>query len=328
VTPAGDAPETASLARRPRREALRAAPEHRARPLLKWAGGKRQLLPSIRRFYPTSFGRYVEPFLGSGAVFFDLQGSGRLRGHPVSLLDSNPDLIACYRTVRDRPDEVIDALERLAAERTADPAAHYYELRDARFNPRRLALVARRGGAPGYTPDLAAMLIYLNRTGFNGLFRLNARGEFNVPVGRYARPRICDADNIRSVSAALKRRGLSLARAHFSRILDEASAGDFLYLDPPYAPVSRTARFTAYTAGGFGPDDQRRLREVVVTLARRGCHVLLSNSTAPEITDLYERDAGARRADLRCHRIPARRAINARATDRGPVEEFLITNIE
>ena len=171
------------------------------------------------------------------------------------------------------------------------------------------------------------MLIYLNRTGFNGLFRLNAAGGFNVPAGQYQKPRICDGDNIRAFASALSQRGISLTCVTFDRVLAEARAGDFSYFDPPYAPLSRTAQFTSYTAGGFGHADQRRLQAVIVELARRGCHVLLSNSTAPEISQLYERNDAAKTAGLRCYRVPARRAINSNAARRGPVTEFLITNI-
>lgn len=325
------------------------------RPFLKWAGGKRQLLPTLRPFYPTSFNQYWEPFLGSGAVFFDLYAAGRLAGHPARLLDSNPDLVACYLTVRDAPDAVIAALERLATERRRRGSAHYYDVRDRRFNPLRLKLAAPlspqrtqrtqrtrekeslchlsalcgegRTGRLRYTPELAAMLIYLNRTGFNGLFRLNAAGGFNVPAGRYEKPRICDGDNLRRVAIALNRPGVRVACLPFDRWLDEARAGDFFYFDPPYAPVSRTAQFTSYTAGGFGPAEQRRLQHVVIELARRGGQVLLSNSTAGEISELYERDGAAQAAGLRCHRVRARRAINSNASHRGPVTEFLITNI-
>lgn len=302
-------------------------PAIKAGPLLKWAGGKRQLLPHIRRFYPASFNQYCEPFLGSGAVFFDLHASGVLPSHPVRLLDNNPDLIACYEVVRDEPEAVISALKQLAAERRTSGSAHYYDVRDERFNPCRIALGSRHGGGLRYTPQLAAMLIYLNRTGFNGLFRLNAAGGFNVPAGRYTNPRICDDENIRGVSAALRQPQVSLACLAFDCVLDEAQAGDFFYVDPPYAPLSRTAQFTAYTAQGFGGAEQRRLQEVIVELARRGCQVLLSNSTAREISELYERNDDARKVGLRCHRVPARRAINSNAARRGPVTEFLITNI-
>ncbi len=173
-------------------------PDSPIRPLLKWAGGKRQLLPQLRRHYPSVFGRYIEPFFGSGAVFFDLHGAGRLCGHDVLLIDSNADLIGCYETVRDSPDEVGRELDGLAEAHARDGRAHYYEIRDARFNPLRDEL--RQGdGRIAYTPALAAMLIYLNRTGFNGLFRVNARGAFNVPAGRYERPRIVNRDQLAMV---------------------------------------------------------------------------------------------------------------------------------
>ena len=297
-----------------------------ARPILKWAGGKRQLLPELRRFYPDRFDRYVEPFVGSGAVFLDLHNQGRLDGLPVLLADSNRDVIGCYQAVREHTDLVIAALRDLEEGHRRGGAAHFYEVRDARFNPMRRAVLAPGGPTP-YPAALAAMLIYLNRTGYNGLYRLNARGEFNVPVGRYAAPRICDADNLRQVAAALRRGRLRLQVGPFDRVLSGARRGDFIYIDPPYAPLSATARFTSYTAGGFGREDQVQLRDLVVDLARRGCQVLLSNSTAAEIRELYVDDRGARAAGLRAHEVPARRAINARASGRGPVMEYLIANI-
>jgi DNA adenine methylase len=294
------------------------------RPLLKWAGGKRQLLPVLRRFYPARFGRYREPFLGSAAVFFDLHNRGLLEDRPARLSDTNRDLIACYTTVRDHPDEVIEELVRLAAAHARRGAAHYYEIRNELFNPQRRSLAASSGRFI-YTPALAAMLIYLNRTGYNGLFRLNASGDFNVPAGRYASPRICDAENIRSVAAALRQSHISLACEGFDAILQDVRKGDFVYFDPPYAPLSSTARFTSYTASGFTSVDQQRLKELVVELAARGCHVLLSNSTAPEITALYGRDKAVSRAGLRSVRVPARRAINSKPGRRGAVDEYVIT---
>jgi len=297
-----------------------------ARPLLKWAGGKRQLLGQLRPFYPADFTRYLEPFAGSAAVFLDLHNLGRLGRRPVRLADSNPDLTGCYRAVRDRVDEVIAELEDLAAQHQRRGRELFYEVRDGRFNPWRRAVVAR--GLRRYPPALAAMLIYLNRTGYNGLYRLNSRGDFNVPAGRYASPRICDAENLRRVSRALGRRGVSIVTGGFGAALGDAGPGDFVYVDPPYAPVSATARFTAYTAGGFGPGDQAHLRDVVVDLAARGAAVLLSNSTAPEIQALYVDHRPARAAGLRAFTVPARRAINSRGTARGPVLEYLITNLD
>lgn len=296
------------------------------RPFLKWAGGKRQLLPRLSLYYPATFDGYVEPFLGSGAVFFDLHRLGRLRGRRVTLADGNPDLIGCYQMVRDHTDAVIAHLEQLESEHRRRADVFYYEVRDQRFNPQRQKLTPDPCPlSPSYTPELAAMFIYLNRTGFNGLFRLNRAGAFNVPAGRYVNPRICDGDNLRAAAAALQMPKLTLSVAAFERTLARADAGDFVYCDPPYAPLSRTSLFAHYTAGGFTLDDHRRLQEAVVRAAQRGAAIVLSNSNAREIVDLYARPkAGAAR--LRIERVPARRAINSRASRRGPIDELIITN--
>ncbi len=295
-----------------------------ARPILKWAGGKRQLLPQLRRYYPASFSRYIEPFVGSGAVFLDLHNSARLDGRAVRLSDINADVIGCYRMVRDEAEAVIGHLSELADGHLARGSEQFYEVRDGRFNAQRLA-----GGrdASAYTPELAAMLIYLNRTGYNGLFRVNAQGAFNVPAGRHGSLTICDADNLRRLSRALARPGVTLDVRPFADALADAGRGDFVYLDPPYAPVSRTAQFTSYTASGFGPAEQAQLQGIVIELARRGAHVLLSNSVAPEIRRLYADSVEARRAGLKATTVRARRAINSRATGRGAVLEYLITNV-
>lgn len=296
------------------------------RPLLKWAGGKRQLLPHLRRFYPPAFNRYIEPFFGSGAVFFDLYGAGRLRDRDVVLIDLNADLIGCYETVRAQPEEVASELDRLAVAHARGGQTQYYAVRDEQFNPIRDRL--RRGdGRIAYTPQLAAMLIYLNRTGFNGLFRVNARGQFNVPAGRYERPKIADSGTLARVAQALSGARLRLVCGSFESAADIAAPGDFVYFDPPYAPLSRTASFTSYTGPRFDARDQERLQRIVLLLAARGCFVLLSNSTADEITALYEHNVDARAAGLRAIRVPARRAINSIAARRGPVEEYVITNM-
>lgn len=297
-----------------------------ARPLLKWVGGKRQLLPALRPFYPDAFGAYIEPFFGSGAVFFDLWQQHRLDGHRVVLIDSNPDLIGCYEAVRDSPEAVAVQLDRLAAAHARDGRAHYYTVRDTLFNPLRAARRSGDGGI-GYTPELAAMLIYLNRTGFNGLFRVNASGAFNVPAGRYARPRIADRERLHRFAEALGHPGVTLKWGTFLEADSVARPGDFLYIDPPYAPVSQTANFTAYTSPRFGDEEQRLLQRAVVEWATRGCHVLLSNSTAPAIADLYDGNPEAADAGLRALRVPARRAVNSNAARRGPVDEYVITNV-
>ena len=297
-----------------------------ARPLLKWAGGKRQLLPELRRFYPSDFGRYIEPFVGSGAVFFDLYNSGRLRDRQAVLIDSNADLIGCYEAVRDMPDDVARSLDDLAAAHARDPRGHYYTVRDSRFNPLRERL-REEDGRIAYSPDLAAMFIYLNRTGFNGLFRVNSKGEFNVPAGRYEKPRISDRDRLLKASEALRSDRVQLVVGSFETALQFAEPGDFLYFDPPYAPVSPTSRFTSYTSRAFGTGDQRRLQKVVVDLVRRGCRVVVSNSTAKEIESLYDENDEARAAGLTAHRATARRSVNSNGSRRGPVTEYLITNV-
>jgi DNA adenine methylase len=296
------------------------------RPLLKWAGGKRQLIAALERHYPRAFTRYVEPFVGSGAVFFDLFGRGWLDGRPVRLADVNPDLIGCYRALRDRTDAVIAELAQLEREHRAAGDACYYDVRDRRFNPARAA-APDRGLAASYPPALAAMFIFLNRTGFNGLFRLNSKGAFNVPAGRYLLPRICDADHLRRVAEVLRAPGVAIEFAPFETTLAAAGAGDFVYCDPPYAPLSPTASFASYTAGGFSPFDQRRLQEAVIAACRRGARVVLSNSSAQEIVRIYGAPEAAR-AGLRIHRVPARRAINSRAASRGPVDELIVTNVK
>lgn len=299
-----------------------------ARPLLKWAGGKRQLLDTLSAHYPQSFDRYVEPFLGSGAVFFDLHARGLLDGRRAWLADVNPDLVGCYRTVRDAADSVIAVLTRLQASHRSGGERFYYEVRDRQFNPARAALrmASPFAAAAGYTPALAAMLIFLNRTGFNGLFRQNRAGAFNVPVGRYADPRICDPDHVRSVASAFSRANVDIACVPFDEVLAGTGAGDFVYCDPPYAPLSRTASFAHYTAGGFSAFDQRRLQQAVIEACRRGAQVVLSNSSAPEIVSLYSAPA-ARKAGLTLTLVPARRAINSRASARGPVHEVVVTNV-
>jgi DNA adenine methylase len=314
---------------------------------LKWAGGKRQLLPVLRRYYPRAFGTYYEPFLGSGAVFFDLYAADLLGGRPAVLTDTNPDVVGCYLAVRDDVELVIDHLRRLADGHTERGSVHYYEVRERRFNPWRQTLFAAASAdgrppagrmpatagedqastLPPYPAELAAMLIYLNRTGYNGLFRLNRRGGFNVPAGRYTNPRICDETTLRAVAAALRQPGVRVLHDSFDTVAGRAQAGDFVYFDPPYAPLSETASFTAYTADGFDAAAQGRLQRVMIDLARRGCHLLLSNSTAPAIRALYGDNGDALTAGLRADTVPARRAINSRAARRGAIKEFLITNL-
>lgn len=302
--------------------------ETSVRPFLKWVGGKRQLLPQLRPFVPPTFERYIEPFVGSGAMFFDLYARGVADSHPAILGDTNADLIGTYAAIADHVEAVIRALQQLAIGHVEGGQNHYYDVRDNRFNPqRRKRDIQRTDGPVSYPATLAAMFLYLNRTGFNGLYRLNARGDFNVPAGRYTNPRICDTANLRAVSSALRSRGVELHHGTVESTVAQCASGDFVYLDPPYAPLSTTANFTSYTAERFSEFDQRRLQEIVIDLVQRGCFVVLSNSTAPLITALYGKNSSASRAGLRTYRFPARRAINSDPAGRGTVEEYVITNV-
>jgi DNA adenine methylase len=267
------------------------------RPFLKWAGGKTQIVEALVQQAPRTFGGYLEPFVGSGALFFRLYRGGRLRSAQLS--DSNAELIDAYLAVRDRAEELLALLEQHPYDR-----AFYYILRSQ--DPRQLDLAAR-----------AARMIYLNKTGYNGLYRVNRRGLFNVPFGRYKSPRYCDPANLRAVSAALQ--GIEIHCAPFEAVLDWARPEDLVYFDPPYAPLSATANFTAYHAHGFTAADQQRLRDVCAELARRDVYVMVSNSDTEMIRSLYSDSPFA------IHRVPARRAINSNAAGRGKITELVIT---
>ncbi len=275
-----------------------------ARPFLKWAGGKWRVLAQYERFFPREPMRgYFEPFLGSGAVFFHLRPRG-LFSH-YRLTDSNAELITCYRVVRDALEAL---LARLAEHQAQHSRAHYYAVRAWDRDP---------SWARASEVERAARFIYLNKTCYNGLWRVNSRGQFNVPMGRYRNPRILDEPRLRAASAALQ--GVELAVADFGDVLGRAGAGDFVYFDPPYHPRSATANFTAYSQQAFGERAQRRLARVFAALAERGAWVLLSNSDTPFVRALY--------SAFCLHPVRAQRPINAAADRRGAVEELLVFSL-
>lgn len=240
--------------------------------------------------------RHVEPFVGGGALFFAQRPKRAL------LADINPQLIATYEAVRDDVESVIDRLSQLSA---AHGPERYYHVRHRYNHGKRLARAER-----------AAMFIYLNKTCFNGLHRVNRRGEFNVPAGRYTNPRILDAELLRAASRELTR--AELRCDGFESLISYAKPGDFIYFDPPYAPASRTANFTAYAQDGFGLDEQVRLRDVFRELDRRRCKLMLSNSDVPLIRELY--------AQFNLDVVTAARAVNCDASKRGPVREVVVRN--
>jgi DNA adenine methylase len=266
--------------------------ENRVRPILKWAGGKSGLLPQLMEHFPPTFNRLVEPFVGGGAVFFALQS-----GVPALINDGNQELIELYTVVRDSPEDLMKALDKMAAQYSE---AFYYTLRSQ--NPK--SAVHR-----------AARMVFLNKTGFNGLYRQNRQGVFNVPFGkRVACPLLYERENL--LLASLHLRNVSIENVDFEEIIDTTGEGDFVYCDPPYEPFSSTASFTAYKASGFSQDDQQRLRNAVLRATERGAYAVISNSTVDFILNLYNG------WDVR--RVFARRAINSNGNGRGEIAEVLI----
>jgi DNA adenine methylase len=266
-----------------------------ARPFLKWAGGKGQLIEQYLDYlpHPTTFTTYHEPFLGGGAIFFHLAPQRAI------LADVNPELVNVYQCVKTNAAGLIRKLERHQSQHSPD---YYYEVRS---QPVKTNL------------DRAARLIYLNKTCFNGLYRENSKGQFNVPIGRYKNPRICDPENLNAVAIALK--SVAIASASFEAVLEQATgAADFVYFDPPYYPISNTSKFTAYNRCSFTEADQVRLRDVALELANRGVKVMLSNSDCPFIRDLY--------SDFNVYTIYASRSINANAQKRSKITEVLATS--
>lgn len=284
-------------------------------PLLKWAGGKSQLLAQLGPYFPQRYDRLIEPFIGGAAVYFHLQPPRAI------LADINPELVNFYRVVRDLPERLMAAIDALAAHpgHADDPGAVYYEIRS--HQP--VDLPAERLDADGIpTADedriwVAARTLYLNKTGFNGLFRVNSKGYFNVPWGRRARlPKLYDQDEILNASRLLT--GAEILLADFGVVLDRARPGDFVYLDPPYHPVSATASFTSYTRLDFPPEEQQRLADWLHSLDQRGVAFLLNNSDTPFTRQIY--------ADFQIDIAQAKRMINSNASKRGAVNELIVTN--
>jgi DNA adenine methylase len=268
-----------------------AAETSAGRPFLKWAGGKRQLLPSLLRHAPAKRPHYFEPFVGGGALFF------ALRPREAVLADVNKRLIRAYKGVRKSVDKVI----RLLKSYPHDPT-FFYRFREATIDD-------------GTDAEVAAWFIYLNKTGFNGLYRVNRANGFNVPFGRYANPNICDEPTLRACSAALADADLRVE--DFEAVVEKAKHDDFVYFDPPYVPLSPTSSFTSYTSGGFGHAEQIRLRDTARRLKERGVHVLLSNSSAPFVRQLYAEG-------FEIVEVSATRLVNSKATARGAIVELLI----
>ena len=274
----------------------------KAQPFLKWAGGKRQLISAIAKFIPAEYTEYYEPFIGAGAVLFHLQPS-------IAIInDANSELVNCYRVIRDKPEELLELCNIHQANNSKE---YYYQLRkqDRETNYSKLTNVER-----------AARIIYLNKTCYNGLFRVNSNGQFNVPYGKYKNPTIANSVVINAISSYLNQARVDILNGDFEQAVANAKEGAFIYLDPPYHPLSDTSSFTEYSMNGFGEAEQARLKQLCDRLTDKGCQILASNSAAPFIKNLYNDS----RYEVK--EVQAIRAINTVSSKRGKINEVLIYN--
>ena len=271
-----------------------------AKPFVKWVGGKRRVIPELLRSMPDYFEHYYEPFIGGGALFFHLRSLNVLQDHQITLSDVNLRLIRTYQAIRDDVDAVIDRLRHHA---TKNCKNYFYTVRDVDVD-------AFRKNA-----DVAAWFIYLNKTAFNGLYRVNKKNRFNAPFGRYKNPTICDEYNLRACNAALQ--NVTIQHACFDKATKAAKKGDFVYFDPPYVPTSVSSSFTSYTQNGFGSLEQVMLRDHSLRLKNKGVFVILSNADHDLIHNWYEQ--------FSIRQIQVGRAINCKANKRGNVGEVIIT---
>jgi len=270
------------------------------KPFLKWAGGKTQLLPELRKYSPPKFNRYYEPFVGAGARLFDL------RPERAVINDINGDLINCYQVIKLWPLELVSVLQDYINSESV-----YYLIRD----------MDRKQDFKYRHPIIkAARFVYLNKNGFNGLCRYNSKGQFNVPYGKHKNDYIPDIETITAVSQYLNQNNVTIHNMDFENSVVDARAGDFVYFDPPYHPASETANFTAYTAGGFALRDQIRLMETAIKLHERGVYVMISNSHTTAMTALYSVPV------FTIHQVQAKRNINSKGDNRGNVGELIITS--
>ena len=272
------------------------------KPFVKWAGGKRQLMSELEKNFPTKFGTYLEPFLGGGAVMFDLLTKEHNLKCNVS--DLNSDLVLSYVTIRDRLEKLIESLENHSKNYHKDSTGYYYEVRNQE---------------PKNQIEKVSRLLFLNKTCFNGLYRVNSKGKFNVPLGRYTNPNIVNKENLQAVSKTLQSGKIKISCRDFSSIIKDAKKGDFVYFDPPYQPVSDTANFTSYTHRDFTEDDLERLADLANQLNSKGCNVMLSNSNSKTVKKLFS-------SGWKIKEIKANRAINSNSQKRTGHKEIIIKN--
>ena len=273
------------------------------KPFVKWAGGKRQLLAELEKNFPKQFGTYFEPFLGGGAVLFDLLA--KKPNIKCSVSDLNSDLVLAYVTIRDKLGRLIESLENHSKNYHKDSTNYYYEVRKQE---------------PKSQIEKVSRLLFLNKTCFNGLYRVNSKGKFNVPLGRYTNPNIVNRENLITASKFLQSEKIKISCRDFESILKDAKKGDFVYFDPPYQPVSDTANFTSYTHRDFTEDDLQRLADLANQLNSKGAHVLLSNSNTKIVKKIFSSKK------WKVKEIAVNRAINSNSQKRTGHKEILIKN--
>lgn len=271
-------------------------------PFTKWTGGKRQLLGELRSYMPETYGRYFEPFVGGGALFFDLAPEQAV------INDFNEELINAYRQIKNNPAELINLLIKHKENNSKD---YYLALRSADRDGR----ISRMTGV-----ERAARILYMLRVDFNGLYRVNSKNQFNVPYGRYKNPKIVDVDLLYQISEYLNENDVEILQTDFAEAVKDAQTGDFVYFDPPYIPLNETSSFTSYTHEGFSYEEQVRLRNTFKELTERGVYAMLSNSSSPLVEELYK--------DFNIYFVEAQRTNGAKSSSRGKISEIIVTNYD
>lgn len=274
--------------------------ENKLQPFTKWTGGKRQLLPVIKSLMPDNYNGYFEPFIGGGAFFFDLAPEKAV------INDFNSELINCYLQIKERP---LDLIALLTEHQKNNSKDYFLDLRSA----------DRDGRIDSMTVvERAARIMYLLRVDFNGLYRVNAKNQFNALYGNYKNPKIVNSELILAISDYLNSADIVITTGDFEKAVESVEAGDFVYFDPPYIPLSETSAFTSYTHEGFSYDDQVRLRDCFKRLDEKGAYVMLSNSSSPLVEELYK--------DFIVHKVDVTRTNGAKASSRGKISEIIVTN--
>lgn len=269
----------------------------KCQPFIKWVGGKRQLISELKALMPKNYNRYIEPFIGGGALFFELQPKNAI------INDYNKELVNLYKVVREAPQDLIKDLSKHKNE-----SEYFYEIRVIDRDEKKFKKLTKT--------QRASRFIYLNKTGFNGLYRVNSKGEYNVPFGRYKNPNYCNKENILACSELLK--NTEILNGDFEDLKQKIQKGDFVYFDPPYVPLTTTASFTGYTKIGFDEDMQIRLRELCDYIDEIGAYFMLSNSYTDFILELYDK--------YKIHTVKATRSINSVGNQRGKIKEVVVTN--